>query len=353
MQAETEIISYELEYYDRLISLNEEFLDRFDTARYFSYRFIENPHKENSRIVLAVEDNRILGQVLMVGNEYFEKGVRHCGVWGMDLIVRPESRGKKLGLKITEESLATNGFWGFGVTPASRKLHQKMGFRFVGKFQKYLMLRSILTPFTLLLSKGKVMDAYAFPDQIVTERLVFHRLQDPSDWDKEFWNSDLTEFSRSREFIKWRYFSGIGEYAVYSSQYLDRPLYYVLKTIAWKNHLLLVIMDYRCRLSDPAELGILISSWKEALRSGPFKGLITGSSAEVINTGLHRSGFLRLGDPSDILTNMERNRQSSDPSHKVFVTMADSDFEFAYRESGHLDRRIIKALWRKLIGKRE
>ena len=340
-----ELIYYNESFYDRLLELNEEIYARPDTADFFHYRFTENPYLEaDPEIVLAVENGRILGQVMLMPARFYLNGICLKGVWGTDLIVRKEARGKGIGTKISEKMLARNDFFAFGLTPASYSISKTVGFHFIGDFQRFVLLNPVISLSLLIGMKGKYKEAI-FPPQIEIfgDPLILQKT--PPQWSKNYWNENLLECSRDKDFIAWRFFHKRYQYYFYAGTDDANPFYIAFRPLAWKNHLFLVLVDFRANLSDDNEIRKVIEAAKCIMKSGGFKGLIMGSSVQSLTQQLRKKCFIPVSRPSGIMTSIDAIDWDAVKSKQyVFVNMIDSDYDFVYQETGHFNRRIIKGM---------
>jgi|GEM_PF-5007317 len=285
-----------------------------------------NKEPDAYKLFNIVCDNKIIyGQSLFSPMNYFYNNEKKASVWGFDLIVDESERKNIYGIDLLlygkerfKESFAT------GSGPDALKINLKLGNKLIGEIKKYV---GILNPiyfvspfrgvipikkFHILSNNYEKIDANSLPDRF-----------DP-------YNNDLLEISREKDFLKWRFFNELQEYAVYKMT--DSDNYFVLRTIVKKHITCMVLVDFRCNMSNANEFEAILKSVKRIMNKLRLSILITGSSLSVSDIVLEKYHFKALGRNRPIISTVSfKNRQEDMNDRKfVFVTLADSDGEILW-----------------------
>ena len=185
-----DLIRYRDSLYQQLIDFNRDMFNYPDMERYIQFRLFNNPYsRDENESILAIDDETIFGQALMMPMKYYSSGFEERGVWGVDLIVRPEIRGKGLGYVLSKEAMTLKNLFVFGVTPLSLKIQKAIGLKLIGEHQRFMLMRSFLTPVLLSVRRGNQPKTYRFPDKVTVGQDEFNLLKEPISWNKEYWNN--------------------------------------------------------------------------------------------------------------------------------------------------------------------
>ncbi len=118
------------------------------------YAAFDTGHHSAHRLV-AVEDGRVLGWVALAPTS---PRACYAGVAGSSVYVAESARGRGVGRALMDavvESAAADGIWTIqaGMFPenaASLALHESLGFRFVGRFERIAQLDGVWRDTVLL-----------------------------------------------------------------------------------------------------------------------------------------------------------------------------------------------------------
>ena len=343
--------TYNPELYNELIDFNQNKFKREDTEKYFDFRFINHPwiHQLKTAAALAFEDEKIIGQQCYVPLKFRYKGRTENGVWGMNLMLDEKARGKGVGKRLVEENQKVPNYFVFGVTNHARELHEKFGFYIFDSFIRLFYLPNIYQLIKLFFKTKKIININ-FPEKIKTEKQSFIKQNAVPDINKSCWNEDVVEFIRDQNYIKWRFFSAYNNFSFYLSEDKNNPIYFVLKTLTWKNHVFLCLVDMRVERNDKNAIMAIINACKKVLKFTGAKGILAGSSLKEYLNSFYKSGFFDFEPPSILLTNAPFAQNYPEFKHEgINVNMVDSDFESVYLLKGNVHKRILKGFIKRIL----
>jgi len=320
---------------------------RDDLVKRFRFQVLENPLLEDKTkpyiLVASDDDGQIIGQHLHNPFEYYYKGKRLTGFYGYDFFVPESYRNKGIGSAIAKQ--ARSDFYphfGVGVSEVSQRIHLSLGNRVIGNLFTYIWICNWLSPVKLGLNqifKKKVINNNAklndfnFPEIINPGNHQFRKTDQLEQWDYEYWYNEVLEFSRSLDFINWRFLSKNDKYGCYLLEERNSSSYFVVRKIFAKGLNLLALVDYRMPFEDEPGMKMILQAVKRLAKLGGFDGIFTMSSHRFFDEILKRSSFLKVGKPIVILTNAELD---IDPKRiherkAVLATMAESDLDFYFK----------------------
>lgn len=279
-----------------------------------------------SDIVIMEEEGRIQGQQFYSSMSYFYSNQEFESSWAFDLIVDETLRAGSQGFalmwkckKIHPNNMSS------GSNDTSLPINLKIGNKHIGDLKKFV---GIGNPFWLLTSffRGEIKRD-KFPiiinDFCLLDENSLPNLKVP-------FNKDLLEISRKNDFLKWRYFSNLHDYAIYKKNHTND--FFVVRTIV-KNHITaLVLIDYRCNFHNDSSISDIFKAFKNIARKMKLSMLIVGSSLKVVDQECTKAGFKSIGRDRPILglINCEDAEQKRSNRNFVCVTLADSDGDITW-----------------------
>jgi len=316
-------------------------LHKEDIALLYDFNYRMFPERKNYKEVLdfwlnkesdaykffnIVYDNEMIyGQCLYSPMNYFYNNEKKSSVWGFDLIVNENERKNVYGIDLLlygkerfTESFAT------GSGPLALKINLKLGYKFIGEIKKYV---GILNPFYLVSSFRGIISINKFPNNSNKyEKIDVDNLPDKNCPH----NNDLLEISRENDFLKWRFFNKLHEYAIYKM--VDSDNYFVLRTIVKKHITCMVLVDFRCNMADINEFETILKAVKEIMNKLRLSVLITGSSLHISDKILEKYHFKAIGRNRPIISSVSFKDRKEDIENRKFIllTLADSDGEILW-----------------------
>ena len=305
--------------------------ERLNYKEIIDFWIAKSPEAINDIIVVADDDGKIKGQQLFSSMSYYRDGVEVDGTWAFDLIVDEElragSQGFSLMWKCKKEHPHTMSS---GSNDISMAINMKIGNKHIGDLKKFV---GIANPLWLLTSvfRGSV-PSNKFPQVLKTKGAIYQKIEHLENIPqiKESYNLQLLEYSRKLDFITWRFFSGLHDYALYKRDLSDD--YFVVRTIV-RNHVTsLVLVDYRCRLSDESNMDKIICAFKSLASKLKLGVLIVGSSVALVDSVCMRYHFKAVGRDRPILgmISCEDSDRVRETRNFILLTLADTDGEVTW-----------------------
>lgn len=316
-----------------------------DIIERFQFQVLDNPlleDKTRPNILVAYnDDGEIIGQHLHNPFEYYFKGARLQGFYGFDFFVPESHRNQGIGSAIARQ--AKTEFYphfGVGVSEVSQGIQLALGNRIIGNLFTYLWIRNWLSPIKFGLNrivkrKSNKSSVKAkspnFPNKIKLGDCQFQQVDKLEQWDCEY-REDVLEFSRSLDFINWRFFRVKNKYHFYLLDEVNSSAYFVVRKIFAKGLRLLALVDYRMPVEDEKRFKAILTATKKLANLGGFDGIFTMSSHRFFDNIFKRSFFLKVGKPIVILTNakLDIDTKSMNERNAVIATMAESDLDFYF-----------------------
>lgn len=335
------------EGFDQFLKFNQ-IIDptRNDVVDRFQFQVLENPlltDKTRPNILVAYDNaGQIIGQHLHNPFEYYFKGRQFKGFYGYDFFVVESHRNKGIGSAIAKQAKSYfNPHFGVGVSKVSQRIQLSLGNRIIGYLFTYIWIRNLFSPIKFGLNqickrksidKTTKLNRFNFPEKISTKHCQFNRIDSLLQWEYEYWDNDTLEFSRSLDFINWRFLSNKSKYHFYLLDVPNSATYFVVRTIFARGLRLLALVDYRMPLKDEAGMKLILTAAKKLAILGGFDGIFTMSSHRFFDNIFKRSFFLKVGKPIVILTNAELVIDSKRMNEReaVIATMAESDLDFYF-----------------------
>jgi hypothetical protein len=313
----------------------EHFSKSKDPEDYFNYRYLNNPYKEkrfDGIIIAEDEENKIVGQNLLMPTRFKCNGKIYSGFWGMDYFVNERARNSLAGLSIGVEGMKIDNHFGLGLSPPSVKLHLALKGEIIGHEVRFYKITNYLTAFyQYLLNKQKKITTVLFPKDIESGGETFSRISNPDEAiiaEGGYLNDDVLEFSREPEFLKWRFFYNETKYVFY--KHGTGESYFVVRPIIWKKMNCLLLVDYRFRHQNAKMFESILSAINILSEKLKFTVVLTGCSLSDFFPKLRRNNFKRFGNDLIVTVSKFSDDITEFKTDNVSVTFADSDSDFNY-----------------------
>jgi len=325
----------------RLIQYNiKTYSERDKVEESFSYRFDNNPCNGDSTdesLVVEDRDNNIIGQALMMPTKICFGGKVFPAFWGMDFFVDKSFRGIT-GANLLKKAIEVENHFGVGLSKTALDLHLHFGEYIAGYLKKYVRLSTVLGFLKIIFHKEEQSRAYKFPEILNIRGGKFTRVHDADELDTKegYWNPDLVEFKRSREFIKWRFLYYQDKYFVYkyhpdSGSEDSKPAYFVVRPIVWRKLNCLLLNDYRFPPGRNDLFEKILKAAAKLTRKNRMAATLTGCSLPESDALLRKKFFMKLGKKMVIVTNFKSLKTTADhDKNTILVTFADSDIDFYF-----------------------
>jgi GNAT superfamily N-acetyltransferase len=320
--------------------------NRNDFVERFQFQVLENPLLEdNTRPYIFVaydDDGQIIGQHLHNPFEYFFKGKQLKGFYGYDFFVPENHRNKGIGSAIARQA-KTDFFphFGVGVSEASQRIQLSLGNRIIGYLFTYIWIRNLFSPVKFglnqilkktLINNSTKLKNLNFPNKLRIKDYQFKLVDLLAQWNYNYWSHETLEFSRSLDFINWRFLRKKDKYFFYLLDETNSSTYFVVRKIFAKGLRLLALIDYRMPFEDKARIKLILQAAKKMAKLGEFDGIFTMSSYQFFDENLKGCSFFKVGKPIVILTNagLDIDPKRISQRNAVFATMAESDLDFYF-----------------------
>ncbi len=332
--------------FDQFLKFNQEINpDRNDVVERFKFQILENPlldDKTTPTILVAYnDDGQIIGQHLHNQFEFYFKGKRLKGFYGYDFFVPESHRSQGIGSAIARQ--AKTDFYphfGVGVSEVSQRIQLALGNKIIGHLFTYIWVGNLLGPLKFGLSQllkkksNNINDKHSFnfPEKIRIKDSQFKSIDSLAHWDYCHWDNEILEFSRSLDFINWRFFKMKDRYHFYFLDDVNSRTYFVVRKIFAKGLRLLALVDYRVPFEDEKKFKMILMATKKLAKLGGYDGIFTMSSHRFFDAIFKRKFFMKVGKPIIVLTNadLEIDSDRIDERNAVFATMAESDLDFYF-----------------------
>ena len=298
-----------------------------NSKKYIDFWLSKSFDAINNITLLLDDQNKIVGQTIMSSMAYYYQQEKIKSVWGFDLIVNEKYRKESWGLDLMlfNGKINPKG-WATGSGSLALAINLKLGMKLVGQIKKYV---GIINPFWIFTAIGKKpISRKKFPIIINFSNIAFHLI----DKDKipiltNPFNSNLLEIVRDSDFLKWRYFNDLHQYAFYKD--FDSNIYFVLRTTVFHHIKVLLLVDYRCDSQKKEQFETILFAAKKIASKLHLPILITGSYLKTFDEILENDHFISIGRPRPILGHIKCKDRKEDIDNRnfVFVTLADSDGE--------------------------
>jgi len=341
------ISGLEIDQVENFLNFNKKIYPQRNNERErFQYHLINNPllkDKTHPYGFLAFnENNEIVGQFLLNPCEFYFSGQDYKGFFGCDYYVLEGYRGA-LGAFLAFKTIrSSKSYFAIGVTEIAQKIHLSLGTKIIGSLEKFIWFRNFFSPIlvakSLIAKNNSSLAKYNknnhFPENLFSLGKEFKLVEYLDTWDNYHWNNTL-EFSRSLEFLKWRFFGNLKGYYFYLSKDPKNLFYFTVRKSIWRGLFLIIIVDYKIPFQDKDAWKAILNASKLLAKLNNSDGVLTLSSHKFFDEGLRKEFFLKIGNPNLILTNVNINFSIEDAKRRnlVYATMADSDTDLNFDEA--------------------
>ena len=295
---------------------------------FMKFWFSKNQDEINKSIILYDEDNQVIrGQLINSSMKYFYNNELKESVWPIRYMVQEEYRKFAWGLDILLECMEQYPtYFSTGAGPNSLPIEKKLGKTIVGEIRKYIGLLNPIYFFTSF--KREVVPIQKFPNSVNATKTTFNKLS-INDIPNQYrpYNNNLFEPSRDNDYLKWRFWGGLHDYAFYKAN--DSNDYFVLRTIVEKGITIMLLADYRCNTSSKEPFENILNAACKITRKLHLPVLFTGSTLSVVDSVLEQHHFKSMGRPRPVLSTIKFKDRNEDIKQRnfCFITLADSDGE--------------------------
>jgi hypothetical protein len=290
-----------------------------------------------NNVVAYGDSNEIIGQALYHPAKYYFQQQLIGMEWGFDLFVRADKRTESVGLHLLEYIKANKNenIFASGVGEKALKIEKFFGYHIIGHLKKYFLLTNPLYLLTGFLRRAYIKTE-KFTQTISFGEYKITKVSLSDLWNKTSpYNTNLLEFDRSIDFLKWRFFSGHFNYSVYRIINIKKdspiPIYFVVRTVKVKGITSLVLVDYRYNTQNPEEFKIILNAVKKISNLLYLPIIITGSSHRTTDSVLINKNYKLVGRDRPIICNNKDYKIFKDKIQNrnfIFSTLADSDGEY-------------------------
>lgn len=294
---------------------------------YLDFWLNRNDRAIDQCLILREDDGSVHGQVLASEMSYYYKQERIDTVWLFDLIVDEELRKSGWGVDVLLACMDKHPLsCSTGSGPTALPIHMKMGNNMLGEIRKYVGLAN---PLDMLTSpfRGNIK-AEKFPASVTVNGKTFHKLsREKIPVLSKPYNDKLFEIARDKEFLQWRYFNNLHPYAFYKDEQSND--YFVVRTTIQKHITVMLLVDYRCNMSDSKAFETIFKATKKVMNTLHIGMLIAGSSLKVVDDVLEAHGFKSIGRHRPVIGFVKVKDRKADVEARQFLltTFADSDGE--------------------------
>lgn len=345
--ADLRIVSLDLEHFSGLMDfakiVHPGEANLADRVSWFSLGSPFLKEKDKFPAFLALSEDKIVGQFMLNNQEWhFQDRIKE-GFFGYDFFIKESCRKTGIGaLLLIKAVRERNPFFGVGLTEAAEKLYTAAKVERIGSLNKFLwpnrpFLCAAHIARRFIIRRGICEEPAtngSFPRSIMMEGSNFELLSSfPAVKYKPYYDPETIEFSRSAEFLNWRFFEARNiKYYFYYCLLNNLPLYFVLKKVFRKGLNLLSLVDYKSPLHDLGALRLIIKCAKKITRDLKLDGLFTASSVNNFSRVMKDEGFISVGKPSPIVSTVGGMLLSGSPERKnaIYITMADADLDLNF-----------------------
>lgn len=295
--------------------------------KYIKFWMSKTPDEYAQSLVIVDDENNIHGQILTSGMSVYYKQQKLDTVWLFDLIVDKSLRKEAWGMDIIVECFQKHPCsCSTGSGPTALPIHLKFGNKMLGEIRKYV---GIINPLWLATSvlRGNV-PVTKFPKEVKAKGHTYIMVDKQSIPDlKAPYNENLWEVARDKEFLQWRYFNGLHEYAFYKD--IQKNDYFVVRTIIQSHVTAMLLVDFRCDVTTNESFECIYTAVGKVMSKLHLGVLITGSALATIDQVLEEHKLKSIGRPRPIIGFQKVKDRKADIEARnfAFVTLADSDGE--------------------------
>ena len=320
----------ELSDLDKLYEFNTRIYPKKknDSKKYIDF-WLSRSNDAINHIWLVFDDyGNIVGQDFLSEMFYYDDGNRYNSYWGFDLIVEEKYRKDTWGAYLMFEVSRAykKNYYSTGSGPTALDLNLKLGVCNLGQLRKYV---GIVNPlYTVSSFRRGVVDLKQYPEHVSIREVSFKKISKNTlpQYEEPF-NRHLLEISRDRDFLYWRYFNDLHNYALYIDD--SSGVFFVMRTTIIHGITVAILVDYRCRVDEEEGFKNILRAAKKITSKLHLSVLITGSSHKVFDMILESNWFKSIGRPRPIIGPNKYKDREQDIADRdfCFVTLADSDGE--------------------------
>lgn len=314
-------------YANRLTSLQQAIF-KWELQN-FDYKYVH---------FLALDDENIVGQIVLLPYKCFYNNQKFDCVFAYDYIVDPAYLNTGVGVKLLAKTLKSHIHFGMGVSNISKKLHLILKEKTIGNVYKYLYTKNLMAlvfagvKTYLKWNVRKLPSMLHWPQSFQSNGLIA-KISETAPYQQHAWNNDVIEFGRAKEFVDIRFNKFPSKYVYYQIFDQQEKLrgYFVCRVEIWRGMRVLIVSDYRFVIGDGDVLNCILFVSKKLMQQNKMDAILFGSSIQWIDETVQKNKFKKVGVPSEILTNLSLDTNWEQKAAKrdlIFVTPADSDFEF-------------------------
>lgn len=302
-------------------------LKRICAEHYLNFWWSKSPSSIEGNLILEDENGAIRGQILTSEMSYFYKGEKKNTVWLFDLIVDEDLRKSAWGVDVILACFQKHPrSFSTGSGPTALPIHLKLGNKYLGDIRKYV---GIVNPMGLLTSFFRsTLAIHKYPQRVSVGADVFVRVDKDDLFDlTEPYNDYLWETSRERDFLKWRFFNDLHQYAFYKDEQSND--YFVVRTTVQRGVTVCLLVDYRCEMISDKNFERIFQAVVSIMKTLHLGILITGSSLKTVDGILEKYNLRSVGRPRPVIgfLNVKERKVDIENRNFAFVTLADSDGE--------------------------
>ncbi|MDR2207033.1 MAG: hypothetical protein LBE36_12865 [Flavobacteriaceae bacterium] len=309
-----------------VIAFNKEiYPSRKGIEKSFDWRFFANPFQKNGieNSFILLNESEIFGQFLLMGTKFLYNNIEYSGAWGTDYIIKEQYRGKGFGNMLAEKVMKSENHFDVNMSGISMKIHLTFDEKIVGKASKFIF---VSRPFSLLKVFFKKQNPK--PSKTISEKFgnfILKRDVENINFNFEFNEKNSVVFSRTKEFVQWRYFAETDKYFFFQNE--KNNSYFVLRNVVWKSLNALLLVDYRYNFSAPNQFSEIIKTVKNISKKLGKDVIINVSSNTEEFPILKKNLFFKSKNGMPIATNFQQKIE------KIYINFADSDLEHFYGNS--------------------
>lgn len=322
------------EYHGKFLEFNKRaYPARKDVRKRFEFQVLENPLlQDNTKpdILIAIDKNSdIIGQMGSMPAEYNYDRIKKRGYIGFDLYIKEGYRNKGYAVRLSSR-LALSGRLSFGIGLSEGSERIFLSFlkgRIVGELHQFLWKREK----ELKKPAENIFENLKLPEMIDINDIEFRRIYKVEGWQEYYWNESTIEFSRSQEFLRWRFLKRPDIYHFYLLD-SDPKTYFVVRKSRREKLNLLAMVDYKMPYKDYKKFRLILKAVKLLAATIGFDGVVTMSSLNFFDKELEKSLFFKYGNSYQILTREKIDLCTREVTDRdvCCITMADGDTDLYY-----------------------
>lgn len=297
-----------------------------NSKSYLDFWLSKTDARISDYIIIKDDEGRIQGQILSSPMSYYFNRVRKESEWLFDLIIEEGLRKTAWGVDLLLACMEAHpASCSTGSGPVALPLHLKLGNKKLGEIRKYV---GIVNPLYFLSSfHRKIVNIDKYPKEVITGTSRYIRItkNELPKYEGSF-NENLFEIARDQEFLKWRFFNDLHQYAFYLAE--DGLSYFVARSVLLKGFRVLDLVDFRCK-ADEGSFAVIVKAAHKIAKATHLPAVVCGSTLAAFDTVLERHHYRSIGRPRPVIGFVKCKERKEDIAKRnfCFVTLADSDGE--------------------------